>query len=151
MRIDLGGIAKLHILDAGRRALRLRGVGRALVNGGGDVVAHSDGAPWRVGVRDPREPGRLLGKLELANGAVASSGDYERPGHVIDPRTGHPARGARGVTLVGPVDAVNGLGPAIMVLGPEAGRKLAVSAKLEALIVDAAGRLWMSPGFRLSR
>jgi FAD:protein FMN transferase len=159
MRIDLGGIAKLYILDAGRRVLRLRGVGRALVNGGGDVVAHSDGAPWRVGVRDPREPGRLLGALELEWGAVASSGDYERfferegrrYHHILDPRTGHPARGVRGVTLVGPVDAVNGLGPAIMVLGTEAGRKLVVSSRIEGLIVDAAGGVWTSPGLRLSR
>ncbi|HZM36793.1 MAG TPA: FAD:protein FMN transferase [Burkholderiales bacterium] len=159
MRIDLGGIAKLYILDAGRRVLRSHGVGRALVNGGGDVVAHSDGAPWRVGVRDPREPARLLGTLELAEGAVASSGDYERfferegrrYHHILDPRTGHPPRGVRGVTLVGSVEAVNGLGPALMVLGPEAARRLVASAKIEGVIVDAAGRLWMSPGLRLAR
>jgi thiamine biosynthesis lipoprotein len=149
MRIDLGGIAKLYILEAGRRVLEARGVPRALVNGGGDVVAHSGGAPWRVGVRDPRAPGRLLGAVALERGAVASSGDYERPHHVLDPRTGFPAKGARGVTLVGDVEAVNGLGPAIMVLGAEAGKTLVLSGKIEALIVDARGELWTSPGLQL--
>jgi thiamine biosynthesis lipoprotein len=158
MRIDPGGIAKLYILEAGRRVLEQRGAARALVNGGGDVVAHSDGAPWRVGVRDPRAPQALLGAVALARGAVASSGDYERAfvldgrryHHILDPRTGYPAQGARGVTLVGPAAAVNGLGPAIMVLGIDAGKKLiAESPGVEGLIVGARGELWRSPGLRL--
>jgi thiamine biosynthesis lipoprotein len=151
MRIDLGGIAKLYILEAGRRVLEARGVRRALVNGGGDVVVHSDGAPWKVGVRDPRAPQRLLGTVSLASGAVASSGDYERPRHILDPRTGEPAQGMRGVTLVArEVEAVNGLGPAIMVLGLEAGKRLVEAAAVEGLLVDDAGKLWTSPGLRLT-
>ena len=151
MRLDPGGIAKLYILEAGRRVLEARGVPRALVNGGGDVVAHSAGAPWRVGVRDPRAPGRLLGVLLLERGAVASSGDYERPHHVLDPRTGRPAEGVRGVTLLAPTaEAANGLGPAIMVLGAEKGRALILSAGIQGLIVDARGELWSSPGLELT-
>lgn len=160
MRIDLGGIAKIYILEAGRRTLEARGVRRALVNGGGDVLGHSDGAPWRVGVRDPQAPERLLGAVSLLRGVVASSGDYERAferdgrryHHVLDPRTGYPAQGARGVTLVAEnPEAVNGLGPAIMVLGLQAGKKLVgATPGAEALIVGANGELWMSPGLRLS-
>ena len=159
MKIDLGGIAKLYILEAGRRVLEARGVPRALLNGGGDVVAHSDGAPWQVGVRDPRAPQKLLGAVALARGAVASSGDYERfferDGrrfhHILDPRTGYPAEGARGVTLVAPsAEAVNGLGPAIMVLDSTAGRELvAATPGVEALIIDGNGELWISPGLEL--
>lgn len=152
MRIDLGGIAKLYILEAGRRVLEARGAARALVNGGGDVVAHSAGEPWRVGVRDPRAPAALLGTVLVVRGAVASSGDYERPGHIVDPRTGQPAEGVRGVTLVGPSDAVNGLGPAIMVMGAAAGRELLrATSGVEGLIVDARGELWTSAGLRLRR
>ena len=152
MRIDLGGIAKLYILEAGRRVLETRGAARALVNGGGDVVAHSAGEPWRVGVRDPRAPAALLGTILVVRGAVASSGDYERPGHIVDPRTGQPAAGVRGVTLVGPSEAVNGLGPAIMVLGAAAGRELVRAAPgVEGLIVDASGELWRSPGLALEK
>jgi thiamine biosynthesis lipoprotein len=158
MSIDPGGIAKLYILEAGRRVLEARGVRRALVNGGGDVVAHSDGLPWRVGVRDPRAPDRLLGTVALARGAVASSGDYERfferggrrYHHVLDPRTGYPAQGVRGVTLVAPgIEKVNGLGPAIMVLGAEAGKALILSERIQGLVVDAHGELWASPDLKL--
>lgn len=158
MKVDLGGIAKLYILEAGRRVLEARGVPRALINGGGDVVAHSDGAPWRVGVRDPRAPEQLLGVVEIKNGCVAASGDYERffvrDGrrfhHILDPRTGYPAEGARGVTLVGPsAEAVNGVGPAIMVLGTQAGQKLiAATPGVEGLIVGRDGKLWTSRGLR---
>jgi FAD:protein FMN transferase len=158
MRIDLGGIAKLYILEAGARVLERAGAARALLNGGGDVVARSDGAPWRVGVRDPRAPERLLGALEVANGIVASSGDYERYfergarryHHVLDPRTGYPADGARGVTLVAErLEAVNGMGVAIMVLGKEEGVRLVEATPgLEALIVGRDGALWLSPGLR---
>lgn len=160
MRIDLGGIAKLYILHAGMRALVSRGVVRAMLNGGGDVVVRGGTAtrPWRVGVRDPRRPAQLLGVLELREGFVASSGDYERAfvrdgvryHHVLDPRTGYPSQGARGVTLSGgPLADLNGLGVAIMVLGGEAGRRLlAARPGVEAMIVERDGTLWMSPGFR---
>ena len=57
--------------------------------------------------------------------------------------TGHDA-------LVAPdTEAVNGLGPAIMVLGTAAGRKLMRAEKIEGLIVDARGELWVSPGMNL--
>jgi FAD:protein FMN transferase len=158
MRIDLGGIAKLYILEAGARVLERAGAARALLNGGGDVVARSDGAPWRVGVRDPRAPQALLGALEVANGIVAASGDYERYferggrryHHVLDPRTGYPAEGARGVTLVGArLEDVNGMGVAVMVLGRDEGARLVEATPgLEALIVDRDGALWLSPGLR---
>jgi thiamine biosynthesis lipoprotein len=158
MRMDLGGIAKLYILEAGRRVLEARGVTRALINGGGDVVAHSDGTPWRVGVRDARSPERLLGVVTLVRGCVATSGDYERffiregrrYHHILDPRTGYPAEGAHGVTLVGPgAEAVNGLGPAIMVLGRAAGEKLIADAPgVEGVIVGRDGEVWMSHGLR---
>jgi thiamine biosynthesis lipoprotein len=162
MRIDLGGIAKLYILERGGRVLERHGVARALVNGGGDVVffGATREVPWRIGVRDPRAPDRLLGILEVqtAHGIVASSGDYERYfirdgkryHHILDPRTGLPTEGPHGVTLVGErLEAVNGLGPAVMVLGKPAGMRLIGSTPgLDGLVVDRDGTVWMSPGFR---
>jgi thiamine biosynthesis lipoprotein len=160
MRIDPGGIAKLYILDAGMQVLRQRGLATALINGGGDVLAmsHPTARPWRVGLRDPRQPARLLGSLDIREGFVASSGDYERCfvrggqryHHLLDPKTGYPARGPHGVTLVGrELAAVNGLGAAAMVLGAEKARELIRSSPgVEGLIVGRDDELWITPSLR---
>lgn len=158
MRIDLGGIAKLFILDAGMRVLTQHGIEHAMVNGGGDVAVLGtiQGHPWRVGIRDPRAPEKLLAVLELTRGFVASSGDYERFAvkggkrlhHIIDPRSGRPSEGPHGVTIVSEdLEQANGLSAAVMVLGADAGRELIrQSAALEGLIVDRDGSVWISPG-----
>lgn len=157
MLLDLGGIAKLPILAAGLRVLEREGVANALINGGGDVLASGrlQGRPWRVGVRDPRAPERLLGAIEVEGfGVVASSGDYERGfvhqgrrlHHVLDPQTGWPTTGVHGVALLArDVQAVNGWGTALMVQGMAA--VPAWSARHPGVAVLAAGAdgaLWQS-------
>ncbi|MGE5865017.1 MAG: FAD:protein FMN transferase, partial [Rhizobacter sp.] len=158
MRIDLGGVAKLPILHAGLMALQRPGIEGAMVNGGGDVLTtgHLEGRAWKVGLRDPRAPERVLGALSLHDGIVASSGDYERCfvqagrryHHILDPRTGLPTQGPRGVTLVSrQVDDINGLGATVMAAGGDAGRKLlAPLSGVDALIVGRDESVWTSPG-----
>lgn len=159
MALDLGGIAKLPILEAGMRVLRQQGVNNALINGGGDVLVMGQlqGRPWRVGLRDPRAPERLLGALSVQGQAVvASSGDYERyffaagkrEHHILDPRTGYPTVGVHGVSLLArDVAQVNGLGAAMMVQGAKAGQALvARQPGVEALVVAGDGGAWYSAG-----
>jgi thiamine biosynthesis lipoprotein len=133
MRLDLGGIAKGWGVD--RAADLLAGVsGAALVNVGGDLAVRGTkpaGTGWLIGVQDPRDPSRLFLKLRLTGpGAVATSGDYQRwfevggvrYHHLLDPRTGWPARGVRSATVVAPTCAVaDAWATAAFVLGPEAG------------------------------
>ena len=139
------------------KVLRAEGVENAMVNGGGDVLTHGlwQGRAWRVGLRDPRAPERLLGVVPVAGtGVVASSGDYERfffhagqrQHHVLNPRTGRPSSGVHGVSLVArDVAAVNGLGAALMVQGPQAGRALAQRMPgLAVLIAGQDGGVWQS-------
>lgn len=161
MRIDLGGIAKLYILRAGMAVLRAQGVVSAMIDGGGDlaVMGRPKRKPWRIGIRDPRAPDRLLGMVELREGYVVSSGDYERYfmrdgrryHHILDPRTGYPTEGPRGVMLVaGDLETVNGLSAAIMVMGMEKGRRQIMDTPgLEGLIVGRDGEVWLSAGLRL--
>jgi thiamine biosynthesis lipoprotein len=97
-RVDLGGIAKGFAVDRAVDALRRHGITQALVNAGGDLYAlgaSENGDPWRIGVRDPHDPRRITTTLEVADRAVATSGDYLQPGHLIDPRTGRPYAGPR--------------------------------------------------------
>ncbi len=156
-RLDLGGIAKLPILQAGMARLQSLGAEQAMINGGGDVVASArpHDRPWKIGLRDPRRPDQVLGTVDLHSGWVAASGDYERffvhQGrrwhHVLDPRTGYPSQGAHGVVLMGrDLSLINGLGAAVMVAGAPAGRSIAQHAPgMAALIVGRDNQLWLSP------
>ena len=158
MHIDLGGIAKLYILDAGMQVLKQRGITHAMVNGGGDVavMGSHQGRPWRIGIRHPRRGDVLLGTVELTQGWVVTSGDNERYffrdgkryHHILDPRSGYPTEGPQQVTLVANDSGlVNGYSLAIMVRGVEWGRALiAQTPGLSGLIVDQAGQPWSSPG-----
>ena len=160
MALDLGGIAKLPILKAGMQRLKAHGVDNIMINGGGDVLANGtlNGRPWRVGLRDPREPAQVLGEVALTQGFVASSGDYERffihQGrrfhHVLDPKTGYPSQGTRGVALVSDnLDDINGLGTAIMVGGTTVAQSaLTRTPGLHALVASSDNSLWLSPGMR---
>jgi thiamine biosynthesis lipoprotein len=99
--IDLGGIAKGYGVDRAVEALRSFGIYNGLVNVGGDLYAlgrSEDGDAWKVGIRDPEEPDRLIESIEASDCAVATSGDYlqyfqyggQRYHHMLDPLTGEP-------------------------------------------------------------
>ena len=101
VRLDLGGIGKGYGVDRAVDALREWGIERALVNVGGDLYGmgeSEDGDPWNVGIRSPENPAELAGTLEVADQAVATSGDYlqffkhgnRRYHHLLDPATGAP-------------------------------------------------------------
>jgi len=119
MEIDFGGIGKEYAADRAATILQDEGVGHALVNLAGDVRAvgtQPDGVPWRVGIRHPRREGGVIAYVELAGGAVATSGDYERyfdlDGrrycHILDPRTGMPVAHWQSVSVVAPLCVVAG-------------------------------------------
>ncbi len=160
MRLDLGGIAKQPILQAGLRTLARHGVTDALINGGGDVLCSGtlQGRPWRIGLRDPRAPQRLLGVLPLRGGVVAASGDYERGfdhagrryHHILDPSSGQPSQGLRGLALVADdVEAVNGWGAAMMVAGAGTSQRWLREQLpgVQAMLAGPDG-LWLSTGLR---
>lgn len=98
MRIDLGGIAKGYILQEALQTLRAAGLGRALVESGGDIVVGS-GPPgeagWRIDVPGASSDFRERAS-ELTNAALATSGAESqfveiggvRYSHIVDPRTG---------------------------------------------------------------
>ena len=114
MEIDFGGIGKEYAADRVATICREHGIASGLVNLGGDVRAigaQPDGAPWRVGIRHPRDPGRAIAVLDVVDAAVATSGDYERfveiDGvrycHLLDPRTGMPVAHWQSVSVVAPL------------------------------------------------
>lgn len=83
--------------------LGVPGVHACCLNVGGDMQAFTNpgcGWEWEIGIADPGEPGRILARVRLEDGAVATSGPAERGAHIIDPRTGRPASGVASATAV---------------------------------------------------
>jgi thiamine biosynthesis lipoprotein len=158
MRIDLGGFAKGHAVDNAVAILKRRGIRHAYVAAGGDscVIGDRRGRPWTIAIRDPRSADGVVAVLPLEDCAVSTSGDYERcferdgvrHHHLIDPATGDSARRVRSVTVLGPDGlSTEALGKAVFVLGAQQGLALLAQVPgVDAVVVDAEGRLHVSPG-----
>ena len=158
VRIDLGGIGKGHAVDRSIDTLRKLGIEHAMVNAGGDTRLLGDrrGKPWIVGVRDPRNEGKMVTRLPLEDEAISTSGDYERYfeedgvryHHILVPGTGQSARGVRSATVIG-ADATltDALSTTVFVLGVERGMRLIAGLPgVEAVVVDDQGRIYYSDG-----
>jgi FAD:protein FMN transferase len=167
MALDLGAIAKGYALDRAAQKIRDSGISAGLINAGGDIIAIGEkepGSPWRVGVQNPDKHGSIIAVVTLKDRAIVTSGDYERffvkdnirYHHILDPRTGYPARGLRSVTIVGP-DGVtaDALATGVFVLGLEEGmKKIESTPEVEGLLIDSKGSIHLSSGakslFKLS-
>ena len=132
--IDLGGIAKGYAVDECHAELLANGAERAMVDLGGNIRCIGAASPersWRIGVRNPFRRDEIIGSLDLLSGmAVATSGNYERFvtidgerfSHLVDPRTGYPAKGMAGVTVLAPTAVeADAMSTALFVLGPAEG------------------------------
>jgi thiamine biosynthesis lipoprotein len=131
MKIGFGAIGKGFATDRAATLLRQRGFENFIIDAGGDVLVSGSrgGAAWQVAIRDPRSSG-LLAVHEITDCAIATSGDYEQfsviddvhYAHILDPRTGWPARQLASVTVITQrgTDA-DALATALFVMGPEQG------------------------------
>ncbi len=157
MAIGLGAIAKGYAVDRAMKALLVPGVTGAIIKAGGDMRVQ--GGPWEIGIKDPRRLSSIMARLKLSDISISTSGDYERffikdgilYHHIMDPKTGRPARGTRSVTVIGPdTMTTDALSTAIFVLGPEKGLKLAEELPgIEAIIIDSFGKLHSTGGIEL--
>ena len=119
MEIDFGGIGKEYAADRAATICLEAGIRHGMVDLAGDVRAlgpQESGAPWRVGIVHPRHEGKVIAYVELANGAIATSGDYERffeiEGkrycHILDPHSGMPVTAWQSVSVIAPLCVVAG-------------------------------------------
>ena len=137
MSIDLGGIGKEYAVDCVMNLAAERGINNVLVDFGQDVRARGAAADkdhWRIGLEDPKNPGKCWASVKVTDHAVATSGDYlrsfehngRRYGHIIDPRNGYPVdNGCRAVSVIAPSCTIAGiLTTTAMILGPKDGLHL---------------------------
>lgn len=158
MTLNLGGIAKGYIVARAVDVLKGERIKRGIIRAGGDMVVFQDGSkPFIIGIQHPREK-KLLGEAHVLNGAVATSGDYERffmkdgvrYHHILDPKTGFPANRSRSATIIADDATIaDGLSTAVFVMGPEKGMELIERLEnVEGVIVDAESKVSVSSGFK---
>ncbi|WP_256128096.1 FAD:protein FMN transferase [Arthrobacter sp. SDTb3-6] len=102
---DLNGLVKGWAAQRAADRLKALGLANFCLNAGGDVVAAGSiepGKAWNVGIRSPQAPQQMMAVLALSDLAVATSATYERGEHIIDGRTGRPARGFSSVSVIAP-------------------------------------------------
>jgi thiamine biosynthesis lipoprotein len=102
-RFDPSGVVKGWAVQRMADLLRAEGVERCCINAGGDIATSGEpapGRPWRIGVRHPELPDRMSVVLGIRDGAVATSGCYERGSHILDGRTGRAATGLASLTVL---------------------------------------------------
>ena len=156
VQLDLGAYAKGYAIDAAIAILRRQGITDAIVNAGGDLraIGRHGSRPWRIGVRDPSGKG-VIASLQLSGDrSVVTSGNYERYyeyegrryHHIIDPRTGRPARGLVSMTVVaGTAEQADAASTALFVAGPGAWPALAARMGIdEAMAIDERGHVAMT-------
>jgi len=169
-QVDLGGVAKGYGIDQAVKAMQSAGVKGGLVNIGGDIRCfgkNTDGRKWRISIENPFTPGKgkPLGVITLDQGAVCTSGNYERfviidgkrYSHIVDPRTGWPVDSAPSVTVVARTAALaDAWATALSVLasGPDGPNALSMlkDTGIEAMIVigdEKNHTIHKTPGFEL--
>jgi thiamine biosynthesis lipoprotein len=161
MRIDVGGIGKGYAADQAVDAVRRAGAVAGVVALSGDIKTFGrlpGGKMFPVGIQHPREDGAVLAWIDLKDEAISTAGDYERfferdgvrYHHILDPQTLQPARSCQSVTVIAREGVwADGLDTGIFVMGPEKGMELVEQLPgVEAIIVDAEGRLLVSSGLK---
>jgi thiamine biosynthesis lipoprotein len=103
--VDPSGFVKGWAVEEAARCLDDAGARSYVIAAGGDILARGEsapGRPWRVGIRHPGDPTTVIAVLAVRDGAVATSGLYERGAHVRDPRTAAVPDELVSLTVVGP-------------------------------------------------
>ena len=106
---DPSGLVKGWAADGCADLLVAADVGQVQVNAAGDLALRGGWfdsvagvvKPWSIGVVNPDDRNEIVKVYEITDGAIATSGTYERGAHIHDPLNGLIAIGAKSATVVG--------------------------------------------------
>ena len=110
------------LVEAGAHHVQVNAAGDLSLRGG---FVDSDGVvkPWPIGVVNPNNKMEVVKVYEISNGAIATSGTYERGAHIVDPHSGMIAIGAKSATVVGADGWLcDAMATAVMVAGQDSAK-----------------------------
>lgn len=164
MKIGFGAIGKGYAADKTKDLLISRGVIAGIINASGDMNTwgkQPDGSNWEVAITNPLNKNKVFALLPIANGAVVTSGNYEkyvnfngkRYTHIIDPRTGYPSSGIISVTVFAPkAELADALSTSVFVMGKEVGLdRINQLPKIECIIIDEEGNIIKSKNIEIDK
>jgi len=157
VKLDFGAIGKGYGIDLAIQHLKEIGIENAIINAGGDMraIGSRQGQPWRIAIRSPSGSG-IIGFIESSDdSSIFTSGNYERNfthkgnlyHHIIDPRTGYPAKHSVAVTVIHKnATTADAAATALFVAGPDDWPQIAANMGIEhVLLIDEAGLIQMTP------
>jgi thiamine biosynthesis lipoprotein len=162
MKIGFGAIGKGYAADKAKALLIEKGVEAGIINASGDMNTwgkQPNGQEWKVAITNPFEKSKAFALLPITNGAVVTSGNYEKQvtfngkvySHIIDPRTGSPSSGLLSVTVFAPkAEIADALATAIFIMGVDVGLNLINQLpKIECVIIDEKGNIFTSNNIKI--
>lgn len=163
MKIGFGAIGKGYAADKAKELLKSKGVIAGIINASGDMNTwgrQPNGKPWEIAIVNPLNKGHIFATLPLIEGAVVTSGDYEkftlidnkRRGHIINPKTGYPTKGLISVTVFAPqAELADALATAIFVMGKEIGMdRIAQLPNVSCILIDNKGNISTSDNIKIN-
>lgn len=164
MKIGFGAIGKGYAADKAKQLLMEHGVVAGIINASGDMNTwgkQANGEFWKVAITNPMDKNKVFALLPITDGAVVTSGDYERYvnfkgkryAHIIDPRTGYPATGIISVTVFAPkAELADALATSVFVMGKEIGLdRINQLPKVECIIIDDNGNISKSDNIEIDK
>ena len=149
-RLDPSGLVKGWAVAGAAERLAAAGAENYCINAGGDIVARGRPAPdrpWRIGIRHPEELEQLAAVVAVEDLAVATSGEYEQRGHILDPHTGRPPTGILSVTVVGPdLGTADAYATAAFAMGGDGPDWTATLPGYDAMCITSDHRVLQTPG-----
>ncbi|MBX4197501.1 FAD:protein FMN transferase [Candidatus Saccharibacteria bacterium] len=136
-KFDPSGYVKGWAIAEAAKELERQGIKTYCIGAGGDILARSNtDKVWNIGIQSPADKAEILNKLSISNGAIATSGNYERGAHIINPKTNKPPDGLVSVTVVGPdIIWADVLATAIFARGSQAADFMAKQPGYELFVV----------------
>lgn len=164
MKIGFGAIGKGYAADKAKALLIKKGVPSGIINASGDMNTwgkRPNGKEWKVAITNPMDKNKVFALLPITNGAVVTSGNYEkfvrfddiRYSHIIDPRTGYPASGIISVTVFAPkAELADALATSVFVMGKDIGlSRINQMPKIECIIIDDLGNIFKSDHIEIDK
>lgn len=164
MKIGFGAIGKGYAADKAKALLIEKGVSSGIINASGDMNTwgkQPDGNDWKVAITNPMNKNKVFAVLPITNGAVVTSGNYEkyvnfnnkRYTHIIDPRSGYPSSGIISVTVFAPkAELADALATSVFVMGKEAGLdRINQLPQIECIIIDDKGMITKSKNIEIDK